>query len=159
MFAYEYSEISKRIDYNFSSFKFFLIALCLLSIVLLPISIYLYKGDIVHYWYLLSLKISIVFPIIWYLVILSRNLKEDKLLAQSYLHKKVLAQSYLSYANTINSKMTYGDDEVKKQMMKLLLKSSIEVLKDNPVSILDKKTINEDSIVLKLLDKVPFDKK
>jgi len=78
---------------------------------------------------------------------------------QVYLYKKVLARSYLNYAYSLNANYFGGDNEVRREMAKLLLQTTIDALKDNPIDYLTKNRNNDNAeiqeIIGKLIDKIP----
>lgn len=105
------------------------------------------------------IRVLILFPVLWFLLFISSQIKEDRRIVQSYLHKKVVARSYLNYADSIQ-KRTSIDIELRKEMVTLLLKTSINVLKENPADLLMKQKEKNDegemqSIIEKLVDKLP----
>ena len=50
------------------------------------------------------MRVFILFPILWFLFFISSQIKEDRRVVQSYLHKKVVARSYLNYADSIQKR-------------------------------------------------------
>jgi|GEM_PF-1694895 len=105
------------------------------------------------------IRVLILFPVLWFLFFISSQIKEDRRIVQSYLHKKVVARSYLNYADSIQ-KRTSIDIELRKKMVALLLETSINVLKENPADLLMKQKEKNDegemqSIIEKLVDKLP----
>ncbi len=155
-FDEEYSSLEQVITDNNVLFKKWLKRLFAILVVIFGVSMYLFIAhNFKDYTFLILMKITLVLPIIWYLAKLSKTIKEDRLLMHAYQHKKVLAQAYINYAETINNDMYFGDEEMKKETIKMLLNCSLEVLKENPTNALQKNTVNEDSIALKILDKLP----
>lgn len=105
------------------------------------------------------MRVFILFPILWFLFFISSQIKEDRRIVQSYLHKKVVARSYLNYADSIQ-KRTSINIELREKMVALLLETSINVLKENPADLLMKQKEKNDegemqSIIEKLVDKLP----
>ena len=105
------------------------------------------------------MRVFILFPILWFLFFISSQIKEDRRIVQSYLHKKVVARSYLNYADSIQ-KRTSMNFELREKMVALLLETSINVLKENPADLLMKQKEKNDegemqSIIEKLVDKLP----
>lgn len=105
------------------------------------------------------MRVFILFPILWFLFFISSQIKEDRRIVQSYLHKKVVARSYLNYADSIQ-KRTSINIELREKMVALLLETSINVLKENPADLLMKQKERNDegemqSIIEKLVDKLP----
>ena len=105
------------------------------------------------------MRVFILFPILWFLFFISSQIKEDRRIVQSYLHKKVVARSYLNYADSIQ-KRTSMNFELREKMVALLLETSINVLKENPADLLMKQKERNDegemqSIIEKLVDKLP----
>lgn len=105
------------------------------------------------------IRVFILFPILWFLFFISSQIKEDRRIVQSYLHKKVVARSYLNYADSIQ-KRTSINIELREKMVALLLETSINVLKENPADLLMKQKERNDegemqSIIEKLVDKFP----
>lgn len=105
------------------------------------------------------MRVFILFPILWFLFFISSQIKEDRRIVQSYLHKKVVARSYLNYADSIQ-KRTSMNFELREKMIALLLETSINVLKENPADLLIKQKERNDegemqSIIEKLVDKLP----
>ncbi|WP_165010595.1 hypothetical protein [Neisseria yangbaofengii] len=108
----------------------------------------------------LMLKLSVAVPAVWLLFHLSAQIKEDRKLKQAYLHKAVIAKSYMNYAQSFNDQTFVGDKEVKKEMITLLLKLSVETLRENPAELLLKNPAKDDSgnmqsVIEKLIDKLP----
>ncbi len=87
------------------------------------------------------------------------KIKENRIMMQIYLYKKVLARSYLNYAYSLNTNYFGSNNEVGKEMAKLLLQTTIDALKDNPVDYLTKSRNNDNAeiqeIIGKLIDKIP----
>jgi hypothetical protein len=87
------------------------------------------------------------------------KIKENRIMMQIYLYKKVLARSYLNYAYSLSTNYFGSNNEVGKEMAKLLLQTTIDALKDNPVDYLTKSRNNDDAeiqeIIGKLIDKIP----
>lgn len=112
-------------------------------------------------WEFIFLRVIILLPIVWLFPFLSSQIKEDRKTAQSYLHKGIVARSYVNYSRTLNENNIFEDDqELKKELITLLLKGSIDILKEDPVVFWDKITkdnnnINIQSIIEKLIDKAP----
>lgn len=105
------------------------------------------------------MRVFILFPILWFLFFISSQIREDRRIVQSYLHKKVVARSYLNYADSIQ-KRTSINIELREKMVVLLLETSINVLKENPADLLMKQKEKNDegemqSIIEKLVDKLP----
>lgn len=105
------------------------------------------------------MRVFILFPILWFLFFISSQIREDRRIVQSYLHKKVVARSYLNYADSIQ-KRTSINIELREKMVALLLETSINVLKENPADLLMKQKERNDegemqSIIEKLVDKLP----
>jgi hypothetical protein len=105
------------------------------------------------------MRVFILFPILWFLFFISSQIKEDRRIVQSYLHKKVVARSYLNYADSIQ-KRTSMNFELREKMVASLLATSINVLKENPADLLIKQKERNDegemqSIIEKLVDKLP----
>lgn len=98
-------------------------------------------------------------PFLLLLFYFSSKIKENRIMMQVYLYKKVLARSYLNYAYSLNANYFGGDNEVRREMAKLLLQTTIDALKDNPIDYLTKNRNNDNAeiqeIIGKLIDKIP----
>lgn len=108
----------------------------------------------------IALRIIIFLPLVWLFIILYSQIKEDRRTAQSYLHKSVVAKSYVNYARTLNDKIFENDLALKQELVTLLLKTSVDILKDDPVNLWDKgksdkNETNMQVIIEKLIDKIP----
>ena len=98
-------------------------------------------------------------PFLLLLFYFSSKIKENRIMMQVYLYKKVLTRSYLNYAYSLNANYFGGDNEVRREMAKLLLQTTIDALKDNPIDYLTKNRNNDNAeiqeIIGKLIDKIP----
>ncbi|MGY4679134.1 hypothetical protein ACWIVU_06050, partial [Ursidibacter arcticus] len=108
----------------------------------------------------IALRIIIFLPLVWSFIILYSQIKEDRKTAQSYSHKSVIAKSYINYARTLNDKIFENDLALKQELVTLLLKTSVDILKDDPVNLWDKgksdkSEKNVQVIIEKLIDKIP----
>ncbi|MCX2960398.1 hypothetical protein [Rodentibacter caecimuris] len=151
-FSEQYKEIKEKLESKEGCFMFILCFLFLGSFISVLVSL---KMDIFD---LFLSRLIIIAPIVWLLWYLNSQIKEDRRILQTYLHKKVIASSYMNYASTFNENTFIRDNEVKKEMITLLLKLSIETLKENPATLLskEKQNINTQEIINKLVDKLPI---
>lgn len=156
-FSNEYDIIS-----NWIFFK--QLAFCILTISSLFIMVDIFKTlsikDSVDLYGLFFMKIVIYTPFLILILFLLGQIKQDRQILQTYLHKKVIARSYINYAHTLNDR-NFGidDSQLKIRMQEMLLQTIIDVLKENPVSSLDKGNdksgINSQTVIEKLIDKIP----
>lgn len=101
-------------------------------------------------------KVSILIPIIWALLFISKRIREDKKLEQAYLHKEVIAKSYQNYLDFFKSK--YSD---KQELEESLSKVLMESLSLNPTLLLDKSSAEQiptENLLTKVIDKLPVNK-
>lgn len=99
-------------------------------------------------------KVSILIPIIWALLFISKRIKEDKALEQSYLHKEVIAKSYQNYLDFFKS--NFSD---KKELQENLSKVLVDSFMLNPALLLEKTTaeqIPSENLLMKVVDKLPI---
>ncbi|WP_230622254.1 hypothetical protein [Aggregatibacter sp. Marseille-P9115] len=159
-FNNQYEESKNALKTKENRFIIWLIICFLFTVIIAGLN-----GAIVYYGIeddrldFILMRVFILFPILWFLFFISSQIKEDRRIVQSYLHKKVVARSYLNYADSIQ-KRTSMNFELREKMVALLLETSINVLKENPADLLIKQKERNDegemqSIIEKLVDKLP----
>lgn len=99
-------------------------------------------------------KLAILLPIIWALLFVSKRIKEDKALEQSYLHKEVIAKSYQNYLEFFKKNFS-NQKELEESLSKVLVDSFML----NPALLLEKTTaeqIPSENLLMKVVDKLPI---
>ncbi len=99
-------------------------------------------------------KLAILLPIIWGLLFVSKRIKEDKALEQSYLHKEVIAKSYQNYLEFFKKNFS-NQKELEESLSKVLVDSFML----NPALLLEKTTaeqIPSENLLMKVVDKLPI---
>lgn len=89
-------------------------------------------------------QLPIYIPVIWFAIYASKRRSENQRLEQEYAHKEALAKSYISYKNQIENL-----DEEDQEMLKELMKISLDAISFNASSTLDKKH-GEDHLISSL---------
>ncbi|ERF77336.1 hypothetical protein [Gallibacterium anatis] len=120
--------------------------------------------DITYY---LFSKITMFIPLIFALLFLNRNIRDDRKLEQTYRHKEVVSKSYLNYLDFLDANpmiITNGKGEhidnsqlIKEKVSQI----AVESLGLNPALLLDKSTsekIPMEELLSKILDKSTSEK-
>lgn len=102
-------------------------------------------------YYLIS-RFLILSPVFWAMFFLSSQIKNDKKIEQTYLHKQTIAKSYVNYLEFINNQNLSNADEVKSTLSRI----AVEALGLNPALLLEKSTAEKipmEELLSKLIDK------
>lgn len=99
-------------------------------------------------------KAMLIMPLLWAILFISGQIKEDKKLEQAYLHKMVVTKSYVNTMDYFDKHHSNNAEEVKENLSKVM----VESLGLNPALLLEKNTAEQipaESLTLKIFDKLP----
>ncbi|MEH8057495.1 hypothetical protein P9074_11185 [Gallibacterium anatis] len=160
-------EINNRIGDN-SFFLFLTIIFIFLTGILCLKNTLNNLNNTIDITYYLFSKITMFIPLIFALLFLNRNIRDDRKLEQTYRHKEVVSKSYLNYldfldANPMIITNDKGEHIDNSQLIKEKVSQiAVESLGLNPALLLDKSTsekIPMEELLSKILDKTIADKK
>ncbi|MCW9698503.1 MULTISPECIES: hypothetical protein [unclassified Avibacterium] len=148
IFKISQKNFSKQIKKQTCSFYVILFIIFCIALICIPKTI---PGILV--------RLSLILPLAWAALFLSKRINEDKKLEQAYLHKQTVAQSFVTYLNFIKENNLQDTDL---ETLKTLNRVMIESLGLNPALLLDKSTsekIPMEELLSRILDKTILDKK